>query len=433
MTLGQTVDHAGETPIASAWLSRVVAGAGLLLLAFTWRLWTPQTVFPQLPFFRWAEYVPAQLQWLGFGLMVAGLCCALGATRDSRAGRAGLITFAVATIGMVLIDQHRLQPWAYQLVVAAVVLACAPGSRGVLLLRILTISLYFHSALSKLDFSFLETNGQQLVGAVLEPLGLALKFWSAEMRRGAAVMLPIGELLVAVGLAVPRLRRWGLYSSLAMHVLLLVALGPWGMNHQPAVLIWNVYFIAQNYLLFGTLRRKCAAESSFVSNETALQRGSLRANWRWVDVLVVAVVLLPLLEPLGRFDHWPSWAVYAAHPAVVRVSIDKRQLDNLPDSARAHLGPNNPFCRWRPVHIDRWSLDALAVPIYPQDRFQLGVAIALTETDGLKGGIRVVIDGRADRWTGHRSRRELIGRTELLREAKRFWLNASPRRQSAQD
>jgi hypothetical protein len=418
MTLGKTVDHAGETSIVTALLSRVVAGTGLLLLAVTWRLWTPQSVYPQVPFFRWAGQTPAALEWLGFGLMVAGLCCALITSHNSRAGRGGLITFAIVTVGMVLIDQHRLQPWAYQLSIAAVVLVCAPGSRGVMLLRILTIALYFHSAVSKLDFSFLETNGQQLVEAVLEPFGLSLKFWSAEMRRGATVVLPIGELLVVIGLAVPRLRRWGLYGSITMHVLLLIALGPWSMNHKPGVLIWNVYFITQNGLLFHTLRR---------------ERWAKHAERGWVDGLVAAVVLLPLLEPLNRFDHWPSWAVYTAHPAVVRVYVDEDRLDLLTESARAHVGPPNPFSRWRLVSIERWSLETLAVPIYPQDRFQLGVAIALTEADKMEAGIRVVLDGRANRWTGKRSQRELVGRKELLREAERFWLNALPRQRSARD
>ena len=32
------------------WLRKAMAGFGLLLLAITWRLWTPQTEFPQIPF-----------------------------------------------------------------------------------------------------------------------------------------------------------------------------------------------------------------------------------------------------------------------------------------------------------------------------------------------------------------------------------------------
>jgi len=195
-------------------------------------------------------------------------------------------------------------------------------------------------------------------------------------------------------------------------------LGPWGMNHKPGVLIWNVYFISQNWLLFHTLRR---------------ERWTKHGERKWVDGLVAAVVLLPLLEPLDRFDHWPSWAVYTAHPAVVRVYVDEQHRDGLTESVHAHVGPHNPFSRWRPVSIERWSLDALDVPIYPQDRFQLGVAIALTEADGSGDGIRVVLDGRANRWTGKRSRRELVGRKELLREAERFWLNALPPQQCAQD
>ena len=123
-----------------------------------------------------------------------------------------------------------------------------------------------------------------------------------------------------------------------------------------------------------------------------------------VDGLVAAVVLLPLLEPLNRFDHWPSWAVYTAHPAVVRVYVDEDRLDLLTESARAHVGPPNPFSRWRLVSIERWSLETLAVPIYPQDRFQLGVAIALTAQEERDRGAIQQQTGEQQTHAYHRNR-----------------------------
>ncbi|MCH7872435.1 MAG: hypothetical protein IID33_12115, partial [Planctomycetes bacterium] len=81
----------------------------MLLLAATWRLWTPQTDFPQVPFILVTESLPSFLQWLGFGAMVAGLFCALLTTDTNRKPQAGLIMFSAAAVGMVLVDQHRLQ------------------------------------------------------------------------------------------------------------------------------------------------------------------------------------------------------------------------------------------------------------------------------------------------------------------------------------
>ena len=34
-----------------------------------------------------------------------------------------------------------------------------------------------------------------------------------------------------------------------LHGLLLVILGPWGLDHKPGVLLWNAYFIVQDVLL----------------------------------------------------------------------------------------------------------------------------------------------------------------------------------------
>ena len=53
-------------------------------------------------------------------------------------------------------------------------------------------------------------------------------------------MFPLGELAVAVLLLHRRTWTWGLAGSIAMHGLLLLALGPWGLGHRPAVLVWNV-------------------------------------------------------------------------------------------------------------------------------------------------------------------------------------------------
>ncbi len=354
--------------------------------------------------------------------MILSLSIALFAPRRSRLWRGGLVLFALVFASMAIIDQHRLQPWAYEFFLIAVVLAMTPTRRSLVLIRLLVVSIYFHSALSKLDSSFLETNGQQLVSGLLSSVDLTMDWWSPGARRLAAASLPVGELLVAIGLIVPAMRRFALPGAVLMHLLLLVTLGPWGLKHEAGVLIWNVFFIAQDILLFGTFFKTDLVKDAATATDMQADKST-----RLVGGLVVAVIVLPLLEPFGWFDHWPAWAVYASRPERVTVFIDRTARSRLPESLQKHVEPPRPLDDWCEVRLDRWSLEALAVPLYPQDRFQIGVAIDLAHRYELDSDIRVFIESSASRWTGKRSSRELIGREDIEREADRFRLNATPR------
>ena len=81
---------------------------------------------------------------------------------------------------------------------------------------------------------------------------------------------------------------------------------------------------------------------------------------------------------------------------------------------------------WYPLRIDRWSLDVLHAPIYPQDRFQIGVTLGLIQDLGLNQ-IRIVVEGPANRWTGKRRVDEYRGRESVEKLADSFRCGARPR------
>jgi hypothetical protein len=147
---------------------------------------------------------------------------------------------------------------------------------------------------------------------------------------------------------------------------------------------------------------------------------------RLASALVTAAIALPVLEPWGYFDHWPAWSLYATNHERVRVYVHAdRRADVAADlgSLVAPVPFQGPWCR---VRVDRWSLRALGVPVYPQDRFKLGVALWLEGHYDLEENVRVVSESRADRFTGRRTSREYEGRTALEEWAGRFVLNATP-------
>jgi hypothetical protein len=81
--------------------------------------------------------------------------------------------------------------------------------------------------------------------------------------------------------------------------------------------------------------------------------------------------------------------------------------------------------------MDRWSLQAVGAPIYPQNRFQIGIALDLAEAYELEDDILVIVESAADRFTGKRSSQVFEGMTALKNKAAHYWLNSVPRNRFA--
>ncbi|MBI3839962.1 MAG: hypothetical protein HY288_18730 [Planctomycetia bacterium] len=445
--------------IRAAWLVRTLAVFGLALLATTWRLWTPQLVFPQVPLFYWAAVMPAWCEWAGGAAIVLGLCGALAAPNRGRWQAVALAVFASSTSLLMLVDQERLQPWAYQFVLVALVLALAdrgtanktasqqgtfpicsatirpmvPATKlgqftAVLLapfglLRLLIVSFYFHSALSKFDYSFLHTLGQQFLAALAASLGASIEAACGSWLLVAAAIFPGGELLVALGLCFARTMTVALAGAVLLHVLLLVILGPWGLNHKPGVLIWNVYFIFQDLLLFWPAREPASAAPA-----TAGRMRLRGAGARFASSVIVAAVLLPFLAPIAWFDMWPAWGLYASSAERVTLLVHRREVDRLPDRLRTFVSPaDDPDEPWMTLRLDRWALDVLGAPIYPQSRYQLGVADAVIARYQLGHRARVIRSGLANRFTGERRQDVFSGLPQLSSGANEYIFNTHPR------
>jgi hypothetical protein len=426
--------------LAASWLLRLAAGSLCILIGATWPLWLPEGDFPRVPFFGWLVDLPDWLSLtalVGFGL--AALATALCGTRR-REGR-WAVMISVLSIGLlVLADQQRLQPWAYQLVVLEVLVAGLSAAESIALARMLVASIYFFSAVSKLDRSFFDAGGGQIVDGLVRCFGLTAPV-GGDNRTLFAGLVASGEMLVAVGLCWRRLRRFAWPASIVMHLLLIAALSPWGTQSKPAVLLWNVYFILQNLILFGLAGEPLASSlekrllgampTGFGGHADHAKdmptQGRGHGTLRWVARgLAVFVILFPLTQPLGLCDVWPAWAVYATGPERLRIFIRANDRDKLPQSVRAHVqlpGFENELCL---VRIDRWSLDTCNAPLYLQNRFRLGIALAIADRTGLDETIVVEIDSAADRFTGERTSRRLQGRAAIVTELGRYWLNGFP-------
>jgi hypothetical protein len=239
-------------------------------------------------------------------------------------------------------------------------------------------------------------------------------------------------------LAWPRSRRWGLASAIVSHLGLLMILGPWGLGHRPGVLLWNVYFIVQDVLLFagplGLSRAPLAlpvSETEGHAAEPGSTGGVSGAPGKFFSVAAKVVLGLalfaPLAEPWGYWDHWLSWSLYAPRVERIRIVVQRAGARDLPAELKPFLIPLADEPDWLELRADQWSLAASHAPLLPQARFQLAVAAWVADQAPWGDPVTAIVFGAASRWTGKLERQTLSGKAAIRAAADRYWLNAEPR------
>ncbi|MCH1438039.1 MAG: hypothetical protein L7W43_00175 [Rubripirellula sp.] len=358
--------------------------------------------------------------------LLVGLIIAIAASKEKQV-RLGWMMVAGSLLTSFLVDQHRLQPWAYQSFFYALIFCTMNSSSTRKWIMLLAASVYVYSAAGKFDFQFQHTVGQDLLGVLTELLGGLPFDLDADTATRMTLLFPTVELLAGLGLYLPRTRRLSVIVLILMHVSLLILLGPWGLNHSRGVLLWNLMLIAQAYLLFWV---RPAIQSKATESEDAdhatlpngpgpiLSRAAL-----FVKLLILLAIFCPFLERSGYWDHWTSWSLYSPHTSRAEIELHRSVSGKLDSELTAFLEDDEDRDGWQRLSLESLSLSSRFVPIYPQARYQLAIANQICSANGLDSEIRVKLKGVADRWTGKRSERRLIGEQQIQDACKDFWLN----------
>ena len=457
-----SAETAVERCPCSVWnvqLLLTLAGVLLLLLA-TWPLWQPGGPFPRIPLLSFALAWPAAGSWLLFCVLLAALgggvatglaaclrCRHAGAWRKASPvesdqpatsspgdrlrflGRAVAGLVAVLLLLLVVIDQHRLQAWVWHLGLLCGLLALEASPRALQRTCWLTASIYCWSAWQKIDASYFQTAGPYLLDGLLGSVGLSQAGWPPGLRTLAVGLLPAGELAVGLGLLLPRTRHLAALAACVMHALLLLTLGPFGLDHSVGVLLWNVFFIVQN-LLFLRNRERRNAENAAREPAGQPPAGRAGATARLAvsaaTALLLGAIVLPLLEPLGLCDSWLAWNLYSSRAEQVQLSVRCELRARLPEDVQTYVDSAEPGRLWCRLHDDQWSLATTSAPVTPDARYRVGLALAVARMIDSPDGVRVTLHSQPDRRTGRREHRELYGTAEIGRWLRSRRLNGEP-------
>jgi hypothetical protein len=356
---------------------RITTILGLLAgFALSPKLWLSSRLYPLTPVFSFVRPLRSPADEIVLFVLVALLIALMIAPRR-------LLWIAASTLlaYLALQDQSRWQPWFYQYVMMLAAIGLAGGGRHQAAINtccLIVAATYIWSGFAKLNPSFATV----IFPAFVEPFvrrGFSPAPW---LVRDLAILTPILESITGVGLLFRRSRKVALFGAIAMHVFILMILGPFGRGFNPVIWPWNLAMIAFLLILFVRRGEGPATRDIAWGREFAFQKAVL-----------IAFGFLPALSLVNRWDDYLSSALYTGHTNAGVIYFTDDAFEQLPDAIQDRAneeGPNRGS-----LTINDLSFDELNVPSYPQIRIYQSVARQVCGYVSSGSGIELVIQRKA--------------------------------------
>ncbi len=362
------------------WLKFGVVEGMLVGLLLSAKLWMNGRPYPLTPV--WDGLKP--LAYPFDAVVFAGWVLVLGAVLLNTRPAKWIAVFLAMAAVLVCFDQSRLQPWFYQysILLAALGVCLRKGdaaARNACLNtgRLVVASIYFWSGLQKANPGFREDVFPWLMEPVLRLLPTALHAGILQ----AAPAVPLLEAGIGVGLLFRRTRSAAVVFALAMHALILLAIGPLGHNRNSVVWSWN---LAMGFLLLLLFWR----QSDFTRRDLlwpksqALQRA-----------VFVVVTLLPSLSFFGLWDNYLSWALYAGNKTDASLYVSGAVKERMPQRVRKYAEEDEDG--HYEISLFDWSFGEMNVPPYPEARIYRSVAKSLCRYAARADDVTLVVESKS--------------------------------------
>jgi hypothetical protein len=357
-------------------LLRISVIAGLLAgFALSPKLWLSSRHYPLTPVWSFIKPLRSPGDYIVLFTLVALLIAAALVPR-----REIMIALFVVLVLVVLQDQSRLQPWFYQYMLMLLAIALAGRDRPVAALNtccLIIAATYVWSGLAKLNPSFIGDTFPFLVKPFIgaeQGVGLWLV-------RHLAFLAPLLECALGVGLLIKRSRPLAVLAAIAMHVFILITIGPFGRGVNAVVWPWNLAMIAFLLILFFRRTEDPAPRDIIWGRAFAFQK-----------IVLVLFALMPALSFFNLWDHYLSSALYSGNRNSGVVYLSDAVFDRLPDQIEDYVTEEGPDRN--KLDIFDWSVGELNVPSYPEIRVFKNVTREICRYASDDPSVELVVQGK---------------------------------------
>ena len=328
---------------------RLVCIFWLAAKLMSWRVWIKDRQFPLAPVADWLNWPPL-MQYILFVLSLA-LIAALAVKPFNKVF---LFTLFCSEILSCLADQNRWQPWQYQYLftIAACIINFNNPKKLTGAVAFIMAATYFYSGIGKFNEGYLVLVWDNMFLKKIFKLSEAAYQQNTLHYLGYATAL--AELVFATGLFFSKTKKAAAWGMIVMHLLILYAIGPLGMNYNSVVWPWNILMGALLYLLF--IKNPYPA-----INVKELWPGANK-------IILLAWGLLPALNYIGLWDSYFSSRLYSGGLPLMAICLkDAGETEEL----RPYLSKTDTYNRCNGhamVNLQNWAMKEMNVPPVPEVR-----------------------------------------------------------------
>lgn len=305
------------------------------------RLWLADRSFPLLPMADIAASFP---NWLHAGLFVLSMLCLI--LIIIQPDKRTVIILLVSETISCLADWNRLQPWEYFylfLLLAATLSRTA--QQHTKHWKWIISGLYFYSGFYKIDQGFVYGSFQNLF--LIKFLGITkVPAWFLTLGYLPGAL----EMMAGMGLLFKRTAKASAWFLISMHILILLVLGPLGVNQNNVVWPWNVFML---YMLW-------------VIAEKPIHTSIIPAFRLQDAMIILAWWILPLFHLFGYWDAYVSGALYGGKTGQLYICPSNRSC--IPVSALQATHPVRNLPCSNTVSVYRWAMSELNIVPYPSHK-----------------------------------------------------------------
>ncbi len=297
------------------WVSRFLILNLLLAIAFSWRLWFDFEQIPQVPVFdQLPQMLPTAQKILAAAALTYLFIIALFPKSRLPFG-IGVLLLCLAAVQ----DWNRIQPWLVQCIGMLILLIPLQRlyrkyeSLDYLewAFRLSLVGFYCWAGIFKINPSFNET----VIPYLVSPVTNFLSSFKPQIHAISSVV-PYLEILLSFGLLFSRLSKYAVFALIGFHALILLLLGPLGLNTNPIVWIWNVSLIAILWIGIGTKKPQYNFKFWFKTQ---------RITW----IALAAFTVLPVLNYFNWYNKSVAFEIYSGTNYVANLKMPLKSIGSI--------------------------------------------------------------------------------------------------------
>jgi hypothetical protein len=340
--------------------------AGILI---SFKLWLSDRAFPILPVF---EGMPIPGSPVDLIVVLMGISLMVGSVIFSSR----LLNALALCMLLILLfqDQMRWQPWVYHFLLFLVpfcLFDVKKQTNALSYFQLVMIGIYLWSGLHKSNADFIHHIFPVFAEGVIGPVS------DEYLKLG--YLIPVIEILIAVGLYFRRTRKPAVVLGILTHVSVLIWLSPVGGNDNIIVLPWNLAMITFLCLCFWN------------SKDEKLTAQLRLGRFEYLKaMMMVLVFVLPIFNFWGYWDYYLSFNLYSGKNKFLYVAVEETELHKLQYDFSDVFMKIPGLEGGSIIDINKWSLKELNVPVPPEERIFKALAKKFCELDIAEDKIMVL-------------------------------------------